>query len=177
MDGGSESGLTGWLIDGAAAAAAGGAAGWCAFMLVSPIAGALAGITALAVTLLGLRAIKPEPRRHKLRMFTPATWDEAVIGGPDMLELMEPEVLELTELEPLLLDDAIEPPSSDSRVVQLFARQPLPTAGELKARIDAHLERQPRRPVPPDGGEVVPLPVDASAALRAAIADLRRSLG
>lgn len=172
MDGGSEGGLIGWLIDGAAAAIAGAAAGWCAFVVVSPIAGAVAGVAVLGAILLVLRAIKPEPRRYSLPVFTLVSWEEA-----KEFTHAEPDVLKLTELEPLVLDDVIEPPSSDSRVVQLFARQPLPTAGELKARIDAHLERQPRRLIPPEGGEVVPLPVDASAALRAAIADLRRSLG
>ena len=158
-------GVAGWLIDSMAAAVAGGAAGWCALVLLGPLQAAITGSAVLAIAMLGLRAVKPEPRRYPLPVFELPGWEA------------EPEVLELTELEPLVLQDALPAPDPDSRVVQLFARQPLPTAGELKARIDAHLEGQPhRQPTPAAGGEVVSLPVDASAALRNAIADLRRSL-
>jgi crotonobetainyl-CoA:carnitine CoA-transferase CaiB-like acyl-CoA transferase len=68
----------------------------------------------------------------------------------------------------LLLSDALGQPDPDSRVVQLFDPARMPTAGELKSRIDRHLgkntytraEQQP----------------DASDALYEALADLRRSL-
>jgi len=68
----------------------------------------------------------------------------------------------------LLLEDMLPSASPDSRVVQLFASLPLPTAGELKQRIDCHLAAsQPRMPQPQP---------DASPALYAALDDLRRAL-
>ena len=160
-------GWTAWLLDGAAAVAFAAAIGWCGSLLWGPQVAAAAGTAALMIVLVVLRSIPPEARRYRLPDFTVTEWSASL---PE-------DVLELTDLEPLLLQDPLPEPDHGSRVVQLFPRQPLPTAGELKARIDAHLERQPRHPVSPEtDGEVVPLQADASAALRAAIADLRRSL-
>jgi hypothetical protein len=74
-----------------------------------------------------------------------------------------------TQSDPLLLDDVLAELRPDSRVVQLFDPNRMPTPGELKSRIDRHLgsastgapdERQP----------------DASQALYDALAQLRRSL-
>ncbi len=165
MSDSSRDGLAAWLIDGAAAGIAGAAVGWSVLVVVGQTEALVAGVAVLLAAMLGLRLVQPEPRRFKVPAFE----------LPDVA--VDAEILELTELEPLLLQDALPEPEPHSRVVQLFPRQAVPTAGELKARIDAHLERQPRHPLPPGtGGEVVSLPVDASAALRAAIADLRRSL-
>jgi hypothetical protein len=70
---------------------------------------------------------------------------------------------------PLLLDDVLAELRPDSRVVQLFDPERMPTAGQLKSRIDRHLGRvardAPARHAP-----------DASQALYDALADLRRSL-
>jgi hypothetical protein len=74
--------------------------------------------------------------------------------------------------EPLLLADPLPEPEPDSRVVQLFAPRPLPTPGELARRIDDHLEQGGES----RGGRVLDLEVDAAAALRQALGDLRRSL-
>lgn len=167
MSDNSQDGRTAWLMDGAAAAIFGGAAGWCGSLLWGPPAAVVVGMAALLIVMAGLRSVRPEPRRYRLPEFSASEWTAEPAG----------DVLELTDQEPLLLQDPLPEPEHDSRVVQLFPRQPLPTAGELKARIDAHLERQPRHPLSPEtDGEVVPLQADASAALRAAIADLRRSL-
>jgi hypothetical protein len=68
----------------------------------------------------------------------------------------------------LLLVDVLAKLQPDSRVVQLFDRARVPTAGELKARIDRHLSQ-----ARPAVGEQP----DASQALYDALADLRRSLG
>jgi hypothetical protein len=68
--------------------------------------------------------------------------------------------------EPLLLDDPLPAPHSDSRVVQLFDRKAMPTPGQLQSRIDDHLAGASPRP-----GQS-----DASQALAAALAELRRSL-
>ncbi|MCY7339808.1 MAG: hypothetical protein LH465_07670 [Sphingomonas bacterium] len=71
----------------------------------------------------------------------------------------------------LLLDDPITPLAADSRVVQLFKPEPLPDPGELAARISNFLD-QGREAAPPTD----PVRPDASAALHAALADIRRSL-
>jgi hypothetical protein len=68
--------------------------------------------------------------------------------------------------EPLILDDVLADVSSDSRVVRLFDAAAMPTPGQLKARIDRHL----------DGGTSHSPSPDASEALLEALADLRRSL-
>jgi hypothetical protein len=65
----------------------------------------------------------------------------------------------------LLLEDVLPQIARDSRVVQLFDPSAMPTAGQLKERIDRHLER-----APPDS------PVDASQALYDALAELRIEL-
>jgi hypothetical protein len=67
----------------------------------------------------------------------------------------------------LLLEDVLASPTADSRVVQLFGGRTKLTPGELQANIDRHLEQQGSPSQPPD----------AAAALSAALAELRRSLG
>jgi hypothetical protein len=165
MDGAGDDHL-GWTLDGMAAAALGAAAGTCLLLLGWPQAGVGAAASLGLVALAGLRLIKPEPRRFRLPAFdlpepesTPAT-----------------EELLLTELagpEPLLLDDPLEEAAPDSRVVQLFAARPLPTPGELQQRIAAHLSTVR---APAEGGALQTLDVDASAALRQSLSELRRSL-
>lgn len=70
----------------------------------------------------------------------------------------------------LLLDDPVVTVASDSRVVQLFKPEPLPEAGELAAQIGVFLDGR-QAPTLPE-----PVQPDASAALHAALADIRRSL-
>lgn len=67
--------------------------------------------------------------------------------------------------EPLELTDIINELGPDARVVRLFDRKAMPTPGQLKSRIDSHLEQAPARPLS-----------DASQALSDALAELRRSL-
>lgn len=71
--------------------------------------------------------------------------------------------------EPLILDDVLAELRPGSRVVQLFDPERMPTAGELKSRIDRHLSR-------PDRDAPARQEPDASQALYDALADLRRSL-
>ena len=160
MDGAGEGGAAAWLIDTVAAllfAAAGAFAGG---VFAGASGAAAACVTGFALALLFLRSVGTEPWRHRLPGFMPADWPE--------LDAEQP--LDRFGEEPLLLEDVLAVPE-DSRVVQLFAVPRLPSPGELKARIDAHLaEREP-------GAEVAQLPLDASAALREALADLRRSIG
>ena len=79
----------------------------------------------------------------------------------------------------LLLDDPIIPIDPESRVVRLFDRvqppEPLPEPGELAERIATYLDKG--RSAAPSTAETPPARVDASVALHAALADIRRSLG
>jgi len=102
---------------------------------------------------------------------------------PDELLLTEradPDELVLTEADrldsdaPLVLDDILAAIGPDSRVVRLFDRKAMPppaTAGELQSRIVKYVA---------DGTLRAPSaefhPSDASQALSAALAELRRSL-
>lgn len=71
-----------------------------------------------------------------------------------------------TEVEPLELDDILAELGPDSRVVRLFDRKAMPTPGQLKTRIDDHLQH----------GTPAPVQSDAAQALSDALAELRRSL-
>ena len=95
--------------------------------------------------------------------------DDLVLTDADRLH---PGELVLTEADrlisagqPLELDDILHELQPDSRVVRLFDRKAMPTPGQLKQRIDTHLEQAPARPLS-----------DASQALSDALAELRRSL-
>lgn len=151
MDGADE-GRAAWLIDACAAAMFAAAAAFAGGWLIAPTAIFFAGAGGFALALLVLRSVAPEPISYSVSRFELTAWPE--------------DVLELTELEPLLLDDPliVDP---GSRVVHLF---PPPRSGRgCTACIDAD-------PVSKWPGEVARLPVDGSAALRGALADLRRSL-
>jgi hypothetical protein len=66
----------------------------------------------------------------------------------------------------LVLDDIIAELEPDSRVVRLFDPKSMPTAGELKSRIDRHL----------DSDSAAAQSHDAAQALHEALAELRRSI-
>lgn len=99
-------------------------------------------------------------------------WDEQLLDSPaatapDELLLDRPLLdRQVDELAELLLDDPLQAMATDSRVVRLFAPQPMPTAGQLADRIERHLgyatEEAPNR--------------DGHDALREALDELRRSL-
>jgi hypothetical protein len=166
MDGAGNDRL-GWAVDGTAAGLFGLAAGFSLLLLGMAGAGVVAGVAASLATLAGLRSVRPEPRRFRLPAFVIAQGEA------------ETEVLELTEVapeEPLLLDDPLPQPVEDSRVVQLFAARPLPTPGELQQRIAAHLGKAEDREVPAGSATVLDLEVDAAAALRQSLRELRASL-
>ncbi len=90
--------------------------------------------------------------------------DEVVQVPPLILDrpYVEGQVDEIAEL---LLNDAIPQPAPNSRVVQLFAPQPMATAGQLADRIERHLGNAPSAPT-----------ADATDALHEALEELRRSL-
>ncbi len=76
---------------------------------------------------------------------------------------------------PLVLDDILAELGPDSRVVRLFDRKAMPappTPGQLQSRIADRL----RDRSPPFAPFETPTPSDASQALSAALAELRRSL-
>jgi len=76
---------------------------------------------------------------------------------------------------PLVLDDILAELAPDARVVRLFDRRAMtaaPTPGQLQSRIAGYLGDEAPLYAPPNG----PGPSDASQALSAALAELRRSL-
>jgi hypothetical protein len=64
----------------------------------------------------------------------------------------------------LVLEDVLARLSEDSRVIRLFDPAAMPTPGEMKSRVDRHLQDSPVRTA------------DASEELHTALADLRKSL-
>jgi len=109
--------------------------------------------------------------------------DERVV--PEELLLTDrahPDELLLTESDrvdgdaPLVLDDILAEIGPDARVVRLFDRRampaPGPTPGQLQSRIAEHMKDGTSPAAPPN----LAGPSDASQALSAALAELRRSL-
>ena len=152
-----------WLADFAGASAPALAAGFAAARLApslafnpAPAATALAG-AAFGLGLLAMRLVPPAPRAHVL--------PELRIESPEQGELL----LDCTIEEPLLLDqpcdggvllleDRLADPQPGARVVQLFA------AGSATGS-------------PQTLEQAVPMQIpDATKALHAALAELRRSL-
>jgi hypothetical protein len=155
------------FVERGASALFAGAVGYSAYCLLpvwldnpSLIAVAV-GASAVAYLLCfrGLASVATEKPRYQVPIFDvrdldPQPGEELskapAAEGPDMLELDDV----LAEIEP------------GSRVVHLFDPAAMPTAGELKDRIDRHLERESGHSAPPDAAE----------ALHEALAELRRSL-
>lgn len=73
--------------------------------------------------------------------------------------------IEVPANDELLLEDVLPRVESESRVIRLFDPAAMPTAGELRSRIDRHLQNREAPAYP-----------DAAQALNDALADLRRSL-
>jgi hypothetical protein len=138
----------GWLFDLGGASALAGAAGFAFFRLGSPDLLPFGAAVAASLAFLGayllLRRIGGDPADLRLSGFAPAEIE------------IEPEP------EALLLDDILASMGPDSRVVRLFAPDQMPTAGQLKERIDQHI-----------GGAH---DSDAADALQQALADIRKSL-
>ena len=143
------------------------ALGWAGFRLGAPLAGVLAAVIVVFAGGLGV-------------MRTANSHAEATLASFEAppIEPIEPELEELlleAKDELLILDDPLVEPAADSRVVRLFAR-PEPTPGELVDRIADFLggDRQPA-PVPQRPAEDQ-FSVDSSAALLAALANIKASL-
>ena len=144
-------------VDAAASATFAAAVGGAAYALLkgqssAPALLAEPAIAAVAALLLGyglLRLVQPRIESAPVPIFD--------------VRQIEPMAVTAAE-EPLLLDDILAELGPDSRVVRLFDRAAMPSPGELKERIDRHL----------DAGTA--FTGDASQALHDALAELRRSL-
>lgn len=99
-----------------------------------------------------------------VKTFAPAEPEELVLTDAD--RVVSSESPETVNEQALLLDDVLAQLGPDSRVVRLFDPAAMPTAGELKSRIDRHLDR----------GTVSIRAPDASQALYDALAELRHEL-
>ncbi len=131
------------------------AAGWAASAFGLPMAAvAAAGVIVMALAIMVMRLAAGAPIAAKAD-FLPVPFEDAK-----------------GELGELLLDDPLIGIESNARVVQLFER-PEPTPGELVARIEDYLD-DGRRAAAPEAAEH--RSVDASAALHAALANIRASL-
>lgn len=181
-------------VERAAAALFAGAVGCAAYALLSdfvsqPELAACAAAAAIMANLLSARSLSAAARRtpkFKVPVFNVGEIgidDELILTEADRLpaeelvldeaDCIHPNELVLTECdrlgtasEPLILDNILAELGPDSRVVRLFDRKAMPTAGQLKQRIDTHLE----------GGAATVPATDASQALSDALAELRRSL-
>lgn len=141
------------------------AAAWaCLHLGLNRIEAVAAGVAALAA---GFAVLRLEGRKTAASPFgfEPAAIERTT---PDLGELLLEEKDELLELEDELVEIA-----EDSRVVQLFSREE-PTPGELVERI-ADFLGEGRRPAPAAPTELAKA-ADASAALQAALANIRASL-
>ncbi|MFL6736336.1 MAG: hypothetical protein ACJ8F4_04675 [Sphingomonas sp.] len=126
-----------------------------------------AGGAALALLLSGriLNGVQPQPRRLPVPIF-----DVRELEPIEEEELLLTEVFEPqrgTEKEAtLILDDILAELGADSRVVRLFDPAAMPTAGELKSRIERHL----------DDEASAAQAADATQALHDALDELRRAI-
>ena len=147
-------------LDWCASAVLAAAAGWAAWRLAAPPAyTAGAGLAGLALGLLAMRGLGTAGRDEFFASFEPAPF-----AGNDV------------EPDELLLDDPLVEMEADARVVRLFERD-VATPGEMVARIANFLGDEDRSTVVPLAiREESASPPDASAALHAALANIRASL-
>lgn len=170
MDQANHTSLAERVLEWGAALALGAAGGFAGFAIVpaSPFLGApFAGgaAAALTMTLAGLAVMR------RVGAAEPTGFDIALVP-----------LDEFAGEEPLDLIDRIEAPATDSRVVRLFAPEKIEAPGELAARIDDWLDGARQR-IGESGKRLVtgaaghgPRSSPASAALYAALSDIRRSL-
>lgn len=168
-----------WLVELVGAAAPTIAAAFAAAQLAPvndwPLATAVlvAGGGMFVAAFTAMRFVPADARRHALPEFDTAVVLDEVLLLDELYQVMDELLLDQPLVEAateavaeLLLDDPLPAAAPDSRVVQLFADGRMPTAGQLKHRIDRHLA---------DGARPAPSS-DASDALSEALAALRRSL-
>jgi hypothetical protein len=129
-----------------------------------PVAAAASAVLILLAGWKVLGAVAAGSPTFLLPAFDPASLPAAdpadeVLTDSDRLD--RPQVADADEL---VLDDVLARLEDFSRVVRLFDRSAMPTPGELKSRIDRHLETP------------ASAPPDASQALHDALSQLRRTL-
>lgn len=149
-------------------AAAIGFAAWTALGHRPPDLLALAealGASALALLLAWrtLGAVRPHAGRSPIAIFDVREIEPAPI------DIALPAPAESEGEGPLELDDILAEIGPDARVVRLFDRSAMPTPGQLKTRIDRHLDRDLNGS---GGGDQS---AEAMAALHEALEELRRS--
>ena len=161
-----------------AAACFGGAIGFALWALplgLSLIASSAAGVIGASAGLLALGRVDRARGPHGER-FVPVDFTD----DDDVLTLDDQVLAD----DALLLDDPLPALGENARVVRLFAVPsmagepvPLPAPGEMAARIDVFLggTRAAAAAIDP-AVQSGPAAADASAALHAALADIRRSL-
>lgn len=151
-----------------AAAAIFAAAGAYAILRIgwSPVVAALVAGAMLLVSSRFLRSISAGSPTFELVAFDTAPLpevtdlDELVLTDADRLDAGD----QSEHVDELVLDDVLAKLEDLSRVVRLFDASAMPSPGELKSRIDRHLD-----------GASSP-PPDASQALHDALSELRRNL-
>lgn len=146
MTGDVRSELLAWLIDCAAAAALGAAVVVSLAWWGRPLAGMMAGVGVMLLSLSLLQAIRPEPKRFRLPLLDLPEWDSI-----------------LTSDEPAGLEQPV------GGNVHWLRPSPPPTMSEQG-------RGRPNRRAGKMDDNVVLLSADASAALRNSLAELRRSL-
>ena len=147
---------------------------WLAATIVEPQLALFAAVAGVISCFICLRALKALAERGP--QFAVPIFNVNELDGFERDELLLterlPDELLLTDADrldsavPLELDDILARIGPDSRVVRLFDRKAMPTPGQLKTRIDSHLEQAAPSHAQPD----------ASQALSDALAELRRSL-
>jgi len=143
------------------------ALGWAGFRLGAPLAGALAASVVAFAGGYGIMRKTDNQAAATLAPFEAAS-----------IEPVEPAVDELlleAKDEILILDDPLIQPTAESRVVRLFERQE-PTPGELVDRITDFLGGTRQPALVPKRSVEDQYSVDASAALHAALANIKASL-
>jgi hypothetical protein len=127
------------------------AAAYSAYQLAGPATAAVAWLAGLCASVLGLSRVAEEPA-VELPAFVLEPLPRADADELLLTDLHEPLLSERHELlltvrfgsEPeLMLDDRLEPPDCDSRVIRLFDPRTMPSAGDPHEQIDRHVDRSP----------------------------------
>lgn len=142
-------GILAVLIDGVAAAAAAIAVAASLWLLGMPLPALLGGSGAMLATFAGLQALGARPRRMRMPAFAVPEWQHVL--GPDTP----------------LGSARHGAPRERGNVVELRPRRALPRPAAIGPRVDPRLSEEEPKP-----GNVLLLAPDASAALRAALAEL-----
>jgi hypothetical protein len=161
-------------IQRAASAAFAGAVGYAAYnwlggFAIQPQLGAeTGGVAAFAylASSRALNAVRPRGGHAPVPVFDLRSIDldeqaELILGDEDRYKPAQE-----AAAEPLELDDILAEIGQDSRVVRLFDPAAMPTPGELKSRIDHHLDAQ----------STESQSAEAAQALHEALAQLRRNV-